>query len=71
MPKDTKKESKKEGMKEGIKEGIKEGLQKGIEEGKKKAAIDIAKKMLDMHMPVEQIAELSGLSTNEIAKLLS
>ena len=59
----------KEGIKEGLQKGLQEGLQKGIEEGKKEASINIAKKMLSTHMPIEQIAELSGLSANEVAEL--
>lgn len=63
------KEGLQKGIKEGLQKGLQEGLQKGIEEGKKKASINIAKKMLSMHMPIEQIAELSGLSANEVAEL--
>ena len=63
------KEGLQKGIKEGLQKGLQEGLQKGIEEGKKKASINIAKKMLSMHMPIGQIAELSGLSANEVAEL--
>lgn len=47
-------------------EGIKEGIENGIKEG----AIDTAKRMLsDGVLPLEKIAEYSGLSLDEVGKL--
>jgi len=53
------------GKKEGIKEGIKEGKKEGIKIANK----TIAKKLLKLNMPIEQIAEITKLSIKEIEKL--
>ncbi|MBI2567837.1 MAG: Rpn family recombination-promoting nuclease/putative transposase [Candidatus Schekmanbacteria bacterium] len=55
--------AKQEARKEGIEEGVEEGIEKGIEKGRK----EIARRMLEEGMPVEQIALLTGLSAGEIA----
>lgn len=48
------------------KEGIAEGLAKGIAKGISENKIKIAKKLLKMDMPIEQIAEITELSKQEI-----
>ena len=40
-----------------------------MEQGKKENKIEIAKKLLSMKMPLEQIAEITGLKKEEIEKL--
>ena len=42
---------------------------KGIAEGERKAKIELAKKMLLKKKPLEEIAEITGLSVEELAKL--
>lgn len=42
------------------------GLAKGHAEGKKENQIETAKKMLNMGMSIDLIAEISGLSKEEI-----
>ena len=56
---------------DGKAEGIAEGIEKGIEKGKKEKALDMAKKMLQCGMPIEDIADISGLSRKDIQKLIS
>ena len=56
----------KQGIAEGIEKGRAEGIQKGIEEGSYAKAIETARKCLDMKMAVETIAELTGLTQDEI-----
>ena len=58
-------DAKEKGLREGKKEGIKEGKKEGILQEKK----EIAKKMLDMNMPIEQISQVTELSETEIKKL--
>ncbi len=53
----------------GMREATEKGLQRGIEQGQRKKQIEIAKKMLNMKIPVEQIIEATGLSKEEIQKL--
>ena len=43
-------------------------LAEGREEGKKEKQIEIAKKLLKQKMPIKQIAEVTGLSEEEIEK---
>ena len=47
------------------------GLAEGREEGKKENSLEIAKKMLEMGLSVEQITEATGLSEEEVLKLKS
>lgn len=67
------------GVKKGIKKGIQEGIQKGMEKGRMEgrmegsydAKIDTARKLIQMGMGLsrEKIAEATGLTQEEIAKL--
>ncbi len=45
------------------------GLKKGRKEGKKKKQIEIAKKLLDKDMSIEEIQEITELTKEEIQKL--
>ena len=49
--------------------GLKRGLAKGREEGRAEERIEIARNMKVKGLPVDLIAECSGLSPEEIAKL--
>ena len=51
--------------KEGITKGIAEGIAKGIAKEKTK----IAKKLLEIGMPLESIIQVTGLTENEINNL--
>ena len=58
-----------EGRTEGVAEGIAKGRVEGVAEGTKKNQIETAKKMLNMGMSIDLIAEISGLSKAEIKGL--
>ncbi|MDR2232032.1 MAG: Rpn family recombination-promoting nuclease/putative transposase [Tannerella sp.] len=58
-------EGREEGLKEGLKEGKKEGLKEGLKEGKK----EVAKTALSKGIDTQTIAEITGLSIEEIEKL--
>ena len=45
--------------------------EKGLAEGKTEERLEIAKKMLEMGLSVEQITEATGLSEEEVLKLKS
>jgi len=62
-------EGKLEGRIEGREEGMQEGEKKGREEGKKKALIETALKMIEKQYDIKDIADLTGLSIEEIKKL--
>ena len=49
--------------------GIAKGLAKGRAEGKKDKAVEIAKKVLEMDMPIDAIMKATGLSQEKITKL--
>lgn len=59
------------GMKEGIQRGIEKGIEKGIMEGSQKEKIEIAKKMLELKIDKETIAKATGLTEQEIEKILN
>ena len=58
----------------GIDDGIEKGIQKGFEDGKEKGArekqIEIAKKLLKSKVEIEIIIETTGLTEEEIKKLM-
>jgi len=68
-------EGKAIGISEGKAIGISEGKTIGISEGKaigkKEKQKEIAKKMLELKMPIEQIKEITDLSKEEINQLLN
>ena len=53
------------------KRGIEKGIEKGIMEGSQKEKIEIAKKMLELKIDKETIAEATGLTEQEIEKILN
>ena len=57
------------GTEEGLKQGKEEGLKLGKEEGLKQGKEEIAKKLLEMNLPLKQIIEVTGLSKEEIEKI--
>ena len=58
-----------EGFAEGLAEGIAACRAEGRCEGKIQAQIEIAKRMLSMKMDVDTIAQISGLSVEELEEL--
>lgn len=48
---------------------IQDAIEEGIEIGAKRKAIEMARGMIAINIPIDQIAKLSGLSTAEIEKL--
>ena len=62
-------EGREEGRAEGRAEGLAEGLAKGQAEGERAKAIEIAKQLLAMHLPVESITKATGLSSADITAL--
>lgn len=53
---------------EGIAEGMAKGIEKGRAEGRTEGKIEIAKAMLAKGMSVEMIAEITGLTAEEITQ---
>ena len=57
------------GTEEGLKQGKEEGLKQGKEEGLKQGKEEIAKKLLEMNLPLKQIIEVTGLPKEDIEKI--
>ena len=49
----------------GYEQGIEHGIQQGVQQNK----LDVAKKLLNLDIPIEDIIELTGLTKEEIEKL--
>ena len=60
---------RKEGMREGMREGMKKGRRQGLEEGMKKAQVQIVKKLKSAGSNVEFIAEVTGMTNDEIENI--
>ena len=58
------------GLEKGIQRGMEKGIEKGIMEGSQKEKIEIAKKMLELKIDKETIAEATGLTEQEMEKIL-
>ncbi len=50
-------------------EGLEKGLEKGLEQGQTAERLAIARRLLDRGEPVETVAELTGLSVDEVRQL--
>ena len=57
------------GRAEGREEGRAEGRGEGRAEGERAKAIEIAKQLLAMHLPIDSIMKATGLSEEELATL--
>ncbi|MDR0469573.1 MAG: hypothetical protein LBH09_06320 [Peptococcaceae bacterium] len=58
-----------EGMAEGVAESRAKGIAEGVAEGRDGALIGVAKKLLKSQMPVEEIADITGLTIKEVEEL--
>ena len=61
--------ARQEGMQEGMQKGRQEGMQEGIQEGMQKGKITIARNLLGLNLPFDQIATATGLTIEEIKDL--
>ena len=50
-------------------DGLQAGLQEGLQAGLLQKAIEVAKKLLSLSMPVETVAEFVGLPIEKIKEL--
>jgi predicted transposase/invertase (TIGR01784 family) len=58
-----------QGLYKGKQEGLQEGLQQGLLEGEKRKARETARKLKSRGMALQEIAELTGLSLEEVRNL--
>ena len=59
-----------EGKELGYKDGVEKGIEKGMAEGKRKAKIEVAKKMLNNGIDIDIIIQATGLNKKEINALI-
>ncbi len=62
--------AKQQGYWIGHQEGFKDGVEKGIKKGKAEGLEQVAKSLLALGMPIEQIAQVAGLPLEQV-KVLS
>ncbi len=62
-------EWREEGLAEGRAEGLKEGLQEGLNAGLLQKALETAKNFIRMNYPLEQIAQGTGLTLEQVQVL--
>jgi predicted transposase/invertase (TIGR01784 family) len=62
-------EGRQQGLEEGRQQGLEEGRQEGLQEGRQEAKYAIARAMLAKGLDVAVVAELTGLTPEEIAVL--
>ena len=60
-----------EGRAEGIEEGMAKGRAEGLAEGERTAKEKIAERMLSLGVPVETVVKASGLTEDEVKRLLN
>ena len=63
------KKGKREGLVEGLQKGKQEGLVEGLQKGKQERQKEISRNLKSFGVSVEQIAQATGLSKAEIARL--
>ena len=57
------------GIQKGLQKGMQQGMQKGMQQGMQKGKSEIARNLIEMGMPVNQIAAATGLTQEEIENL--
>ena len=66
-----KKQGFQEGLQQGVQQGIQQGIQQGVLKGMHKKAVETAGSLLNEGMPVGKVAEITGLSVNEVEEIRS
>lgn len=62
-------EATRKGLQKGIQEGIQQGLQQGLQQGIQQERLKIAENMKRAGIPIESIAQIVGMTSDEIAEL--
>ena len=54
---------------EGVQQGLRQGIQQGFADGSYQTKLETAKNLLDLGLSVENIAQATGLSREEVENL--
>ena len=65
----AKEEGLAEGLEKGRTRGIAEGMERGMAQGRSEERMELARKLKQKNMPVEEIMELTGLALEKLEKL--
>ena len=60
---------KKQGIEKGREEGREEGIEQGMEQGREEEKFQTAKRLKELKVPIQTIAEATNLSIKEIEEL--
>ena len=58
-----------ESLRIGIQQGIEQGIQQGFSDGTYQKALETARNLLSLRLSIENIAQATGLSAEDIANL--
>jgi len=58
-------------MRDIYREAIEEGEKRGVKKGERNKSIEIAKNLLNDQIPVDAVASYTGLSREEVLRLIS
>ena len=58
-----------ESLRIGIQQGIEQGIQQGFSDGSYKTKLETAKNLLDLGLSVENIAQATGLTQEEVESI--
>ncbi|MCB8818112.1 hypothetical protein LJE72_21725 [Desulfosporosinus sp. SRJS8] len=56
---------------EGMEKGMEKGIEKGIEKGMEKGKLEVAENLLRLGMGIDMIIKATGLSEEEIRKIMN
>ena len=62
-------DAREEGIQQGIQQGIRQGIQQGFSDGSYKKALETAKNLIGLRLPIEDIAQATGLTKEEVESL--
>ena len=62
----AKNEGRREGHQEGLQEGIQKGRQEGLQEGVERGRFEMARKMIERGLPLDEIVQITGLPEDDI-----
>ncbi len=65
------KEIEKEALQKGIQKGMQKGIAKGMEEGARRKSVETAAALVKEKMSVQKIADITGLTADEVNKIKS
>ena len=60
-----------EGIEKGMAKGMEQGMAKGVEKGQQQEKVETVRRLQTLGLPVDQIAQGTGLTTEEVKSILS